>query len=141
MTAELWVRALGTPAPQGSHHHVGRGVVVDSSKTLPAWRKAVTAAAQSAMLAAGWVTLTDAVALDVTFLIARPRTVRRAEPTVPPDVDKLIRGCCDALTDARVWADDALVLDVHARKTYAQPGDKPGALIRVRAMSQIGATL
>lgn len=38
----------GLPAPQGSKRHVGRGVMVESSKNVKPWRSAVVWAAISA---------------------------------------------------------------------------------------------
>lgn len=40
--------AYGTPAPQGSKRHVGRGVMIESSKNLKPWREAVKYAALAA---------------------------------------------------------------------------------------------
>jgi len=42
---------LGVPAPQGSKRHVGRGVLVESSKALGPWRDAVAWAARDAAVA------------------------------------------------------------------------------------------
>lgn len=44
------------------------------------------------------------------------------------DLDKLVRAVCDALTDARVWADDTQLVDLRARKFYA--GESEYALTR-----------
>jgi Holliday junction resolvase RusA-like endonuclease len=142
--AELVVRVHGTPAPQGSKKAFIRGkrvVLVEMSDALPAWRSAVLAAAESAVLAASWLPLTDAVAADVTIWLPRPKTIRRPLPCVTPDVDKLARGCLDALTLAKVYADDALVVDLMVRKRYADDGRRTGATIRVAAISDQGALL
>jgi Holliday junction resolvase RusA-like endonuclease len=79
-------------------------------------------------------TLTGPVRVWVRFTFERPpshyRTGRNrhlltaAAPAMPTldkigDLDKLIRAIFDALTDAEVWADDRLVVDVRARKVYA----------------------
>ena len=40
----------GKAAAQGSKRHVGRGVMVEMSKDLPAWRTAVANAARTAHL-------------------------------------------------------------------------------------------
>ena len=40
----FWVDGL--PAAQGSKKHVGRGIMVEANKNLPAWRKAIAAAAR-----------------------------------------------------------------------------------------------
>ena len=41
----ITIRVYGTPAPQGSKRHVGRGVMVESSKKVKPWREAVKQAA------------------------------------------------------------------------------------------------
>ena len=40
----LRINVLGTPAPQGSKRHVGRGIMVESSRLVGPWREAVKAA-------------------------------------------------------------------------------------------------
>ena len=45
MMGALTFRVYGTPAPQGSKRHVGRGVMVESSKKVAPWRQDVVAAA------------------------------------------------------------------------------------------------
>jgi crossover junction endodeoxyribonuclease RusA len=52
------------------------------------------------------------------------------EPTVMPDLDKLVRCVCDALTDAGVWKDDAQVVQLIAAKRYAK--SQPGVRIQVQ---------
>lgn len=42
--------------------------------------------------------------------------------TSAPDLDKLVRLVCDALTIAGVWADDSLATDLRAQKRYAPKG-------------------
>jgi Holliday junction resolvase RusA-like endonuclease len=47
------------------------------------------------------------------------------------DIDKLQRSCFDSLTDAAVWRDDSQVVDVAARKRWADEDNPPGADIVV----------
>ena len=97
----------GLPAPQGSKRHVGRGVMVESSKRVKPWRGAVKAAAESAMwawekrrpLEAGvsraWEPLTGPVSVTVTFRFPRAAShygtgrnaasLRADAPTRPAD--------------------------------------------------------
>ena len=49
MTTAVSIVAYGSPAPQGSKRHVGRGVMVESSKAVKPWREAVKAAAIGVM--------------------------------------------------------------------------------------------
>lgn len=111
----------GMPAPQGSKRHVGNGIMVESSKRLPSWRADVAAAAQAAHQ--GRPPITGSVRLHVNFRFAMPqarpkatRDVGFAPKTTRPDIDKLVRAVCDALTDAGVLASDAVVWHLHATK-------------------------
>ena len=129
MTFRCIVR--GTPAPQGSKRHVGHGVMVESSKRLPAWRTLVTDEAWAARH--GAPTILGPVRLVVTFGFRRPRghfgTGRNAEilragaPPYPTgrnigDLSKHIRAVEDALTDAGVWNDDDQVVAIMASKEW-----------------------
>lgn len=120
----------GRPASQGSKRHVGNGIMVESSKALPAWREAVR-----------WTTaqawnrqppITSPVALVLEFILPRPVSTpkRRTPPAIKkPDASKLIRAVEDALTDAGVWRDDSLVVDLHATKRIAGIDEQPGCHI------------
>lgn len=130
------------PAPQGSKRHVGRGVMIESSKRVKPWREAVKHAALDATngydVAA---TLTGPVAVTIVFRLPRPkghyRTGRNAHllrdtaplyPATKPDLDKLLRSTLDALTASGVIRDDSQVVWINSMKRYGAPG----ATIRVR---------
>lgn len=117
------------PAPQGSKRHVGRGILVESSRKVKPWREAVKHAALDAF---GRGAFTGPLAVDITFSMPRPRShyrtgryahiLRDGAPIAParlPDLDKLQRSTFDALTAAGVWGDDAQVVEVRALKLYA----------------------
>ena len=138
------ITAHGTPAPQGSKRHVGHGVMVESSKRLPAWRTLVTDAAWAAR--AGAPPLRGPVRLVATFGFRRPRShfgtgrnaaiLRASAPPYPTgrnigDLSKLIRAVEDALTDAGVWHDDDQVVAIVATKQWWPDA---GAEIRVEAL-------
>lgn len=76
--------------------------------------------------------LDQALELEVTFWIERPRTItveQRPKPSVTPDLDKLVR-TMDSLTVAGLIRDDARIVSVQANKEYAD--DEPtGARIRL----------
>lgn len=117
----LTIVVEGRPAPQGSKRHVGNGRFVEASKFLPAWRKAVTVAAREVADDEGWATTAGPVRLEVIFYLDRPSTVsqtKRPFPIKPPDIDKLVRAVCDALTDAGVWEDDGQIVQLCAEKHY-----------------------
>lgn len=146
MTAplELIIRAIGTPAPQGSFFAkiVGggtrgplRAIVVPDHKATAPWRKAVSEAAKTAMRAAAWLPLNEPLAVEIVFFLQRPKTVKRALPATRPDIDKLARSTLDALADALVFAEDGRVCKLTAAKVYADAGQPCGARIRVQPMS------
>ena len=128
----------GRPAPQGSKRYVGGnraqgGRFIEASKYLPAWRKEITTAALAIIQDEGWETLADPVSLEVVFYLERPATIsqsKRPWPIKPPDLDKLVRGVCDGLTDAGVWLDDDQVVHMTAWKCYADTRE-PGAYIKI----------
>ena len=98
-------------------------IIHAKGSALAAWRSGIALAAKQA----GARPHPDAVEIDVTFYMARPRTVKRTEPCVAPDLDKLIRAVLDGLT-AIAYIDDGQVTRITARKVY---GETPGALISV----------
>lgn len=135
-TREVAFTVHGTPAPQGSKRAFVVGnrarIVEDSKKSAP-WRDSVAAAAVEAM--GGALPYDVAVEVVITFLFVRPASVKpekRPFPSVMPDVDKLARAVLDGLTAGGVVRDDARVVDLHARKRYA---DVAGAEITVREVT------
>tara|TARA_S200002703_G_scaffold8026_1_gene8256 strand:- start:133 stop:546 length:414 start_codon:yes stop_codon:yes gene_type:complete len=133
---ELFFEVYGIAAPQGSKKSIGNNRFVEASKKLPAWRKAVKEAAESAIADSDWVTLSGPAELSVVFFLPRPQSVtasKRMLPTVPPDIDKLIRAVADSCTNALVWEDDSLVCKVTAYKVYDDTRDA-GALVTIRSL-------
>jgi Holliday junction resolvase RusA-like endonuclease len=126
----------GDPAPQGSKRAFvakGRAIITEDSKKSAPWRDSVAAAAAEAM--AGALPIDAAVEVRVTFFFARPASVKpqkRPYPSVAPDVDKLARAVLDGLTAGGVFRDDSRVVDLLARKRYA---DVPGAEITVQEIA------
>lgn len=130
---------LGDPVQQGSMHCVGTGqqrgkgaphkLKHNNADTLEPWRDNVTLAAKSRNRPKA--PKGQPVDLVLTFSLARPAnhwgTGRNAAvlkpsapqyPTVYPDLDKLVRAICDALTGT-AYADDSQVVEILARKRYA----------------------
>jgi Holliday junction resolvase RusA-like endonuclease len=150
-----------TPAPQGSKtprvSKKGKPYMTESSDRIKSWRGRVTEEAEAAIddwLAArphsAYDPMTGPVVLSAVFTFARPaghygtgRNAGRLKPSAPGrpiahnlgDLDKLLRGVCDGLTDAGVWCDDSQVTDIMSAKVY--PGGHtyaqrvPGAYIVV----------
>lgn len=125
---------FGVPVPQGSHKAFvvkGRAVVTSvNNAALKPWRKAIADAAREALTP---IEKATPVRVEVGFVFERPASVKRAAPTVRPDVDKLARAVLDALTESGAFADDSQVVDLHVTKVY---GPQAGAHIRVSVADQ-----
>lgn len=115
----------GIPAPQGSKRHVGRGVLIESSKALKPWREDIRQTALTA-LADGGAVMAGPVGVSLCFWLPRPKShpkTRRTVPTTRPDLDKLARGVLDALTSAGAYNDDSQVVWLVLEKQYVHPVD------------------
>ena len=118
----------GKPAPQGSKNAYNRGgriVLVESSKDLPEYRSWVTACASDEAAAQEWVKPSRDTPMEVivTFVLRKPKSVKREHPTTPPDLDKLVRAVLDGITQAdNVWHDDSQVTRIMAYKMYGNAG-------------------
>jgi Holliday junction resolvase RusA-like endonuclease len=120
---------FGRPAPQGSKRHVGRGIMVESSKHVRPWRDAVRGEAQ-AWTAAGHVPLDGPLRVEMVFTLPKPASApkrRRTWPDRTPDLSKLCRSTEDALKDAGVIADDARIVE-YSRLAKVYPREDPAAL-------------
>jgi Holliday junction resolvase RusA-like endonuclease len=65
------------------------------------------------------------VRLRVCFYLPRPKRMKSGETgNIPhvkkPDLDNLLKSTMDAMTEAKVWNDDALVFETTAGKWYAR---------------------
>jgi crossover junction endodeoxyribonuclease RusA len=129
---EFSIFIVGEPAPQGSKRHVGNGVMIEASKKVKPWRKAVADQIAKAFAIQGETFFEDAVEIEQIFILQKPTTVKRLLPIVPPDLDKLERGLFDALTLAKIWQDDSLVVISHSRKVYAKKGEPTGVFLVIR---------
>ena len=141
-------RILGVPCPQGSKSFKGmvegkRGQqiprLVESSKLLPKWRNEVT---KQATIAWRNPPLDQPLVVIMTFTLPKPTSAPKTRTTWPdrkPDVSKLARAVEDSLTDAGVFADDARIVDLIARKRYPNEGagalPAPGVVVHVFAAS------
>lgn len=131
MSWALNLFVAGKPAPQGSKRHVGGGSMVESSKALGDWR---TIMAWTAANEYDGEPITGAVVLAVEFVMPRPKSLPKRNPTPPhtkrPDTDKLLRAVGDAMTGV-VWADDSQIIESIGTKRYAEPDERPGAHLLV----------
>lgn len=109
------------------------------------WRAKTALAGAKAMQEAGLdAPIRTAILFGVTFYMPRPKAhygsgknqciVKNSAPLhmiFMPDLDKLVRSTQDALSGV-VWEDDRLIIDVNAKKFYAQKN--PGAVINVTVL-------
>lgn len=120
--------AYGVAAPKGSTKafyvkSLGRAIVTADNKRTKPWQQEVAGAAVAARAAAdgrAWAITEDAIVLDVTFYLPRPKSLpkRIVEHCKKPDLDKLLRATKDALTGV-LWRDDAQVVALTGAKAYA----------------------
>ncbi len=123
----------GIPMPKGSHF-IRRGRIADSAN-----RKTNTRAAGALDLwqdKVGWCARKEmrdlevfegAVAVSADFYILRPAShlkkdgkLRKGKPIFPvykPDIDKLLRAVCDAMSGI-VYADDCQVVSINSKERY-----------------------
>jgi crossover junction endodeoxyribonuclease RusA len=99
-------------------------VIHAKGSALAAWRSGIALAARNA----GVFPSLEPIHIEMKFYLPKPRTVKRDEPTVPPDLDKLIRGVLDGLT-AIAYRDDGQVTSIVAQKAY---GERIGVDISLR---------
>lgn len=107
----------GKPIQQGSMRAFNNRIVHNKTKELMAWRSEVAKAAY----AAGCTPIDGAISISMRFFYERGKTVTRATPTVPPDLDKQIRSILDALTGV-AYTDDSQVTHIIASKEYGAAG-------------------
>lgn len=147
----MTITVYGSPAPQGSKRFVGhakngRGILIESSKSVKPWREAVKCAAieqtrppnYDGIIGHGFTPLSGPIIAHMIFTLPKPKSApksRRTWPDRKPDLSKLVRSTEDALTDAGVWEDDARIVRCVASKVYPGEGtdalNTPGAVIRI----------
>ena len=148
----MTITVYGSPAPQGSKRFVGvkggRGVMIESSKSVKPWREAVKFAALEALEEIDIGNhpqfqgkMVGPINVHMAFTVPKPKSAPKRLRTWPdrkPDLSKLVRSTEDALTDAGVWEDDARIVRCVASKVYPGEGVDalhiPGAVIRIEAV-------
>lgn len=124
----------GDPLPKGSIDHVTRRYSRDSAdratKTraaggLKRWMQFIAWTARASRVEA----LEGPVSMRLIFHMRRPKSVKRARPTVNPDVDKLARAVLDAL-EGVAYRNDGQVVELQLAKYYATGA--PGVEIAIR---------
>ena len=113
----------GLPQPQGSSRAFvrgGRAIVTSDNPKLRDWRHRLAIAIGAARGRPQLVT--GPVRVELRFHLPRPKSApkRVTWPTTRPDLDKLVRGCFDAMSDAGVWRDDSQCVELQATKCFAE---------------------
>jgi Holliday junction resolvase RusA-like endonuclease len=106
----------GRPQPL-QRHRMARSRSYDTAQN----RRNKYAVQQAALQVLGAAKpLSGPLAIEATFAFVRPKSApkRRTMPEVKPDVDNLVKLLLDALNGV-VWRDDAQVVEMRARKIYA----------------------
>lgn len=112
------------PAPQGSKRYLGNGRFIEASKKLEPFRQAVGQAVKDLYERTGDTsTFSVPVEVTATFVLPKPKTVKRLWPSVAPDLDKLQRALGDSVSLEKYCGtplieDDALIVQWNAEKIY-----------------------
>jgi len=144
------IRIYGLPAPQGSKRHVGKGIMIESSKRVKPWRQDVKFGA-SAVYTGG--ILEETLKVKIQFIFPRPKShfgtgknASKLKATAPRyvtsrgcgDIEKLVRSTLDALSassgGASVMRDDSQVAVLSASKRYAHTEERSGAFICINIL-------
>jgi len=117
----------GTPKPQPRPRISANGHVFNPA-SADSWKEEIKACFQPCKRA----TITTPVLLRVSFFLPCPKSLKDdGVSNIPhakkPDVDNLLKSTMDALTELKIWADDALVFAIDASKWYGRK--KTGAQI------------
>ena len=114
----------GKPVSQGSLKFIKGHAIHVKGRELALWRGTIAAIARSTNI----TKIQVGVDMDLVFIFNKPKTVKRNEPFVRPDLDKLIRAVLDGLTDV-AYEDDQQVVRLTAQKAY---GETEGVHITIR---------
>ena len=133
----------GLPAAQGSKRHLGRGILVESSKAVRPWRTDCKHAALACIPHDRDPSLPMSV--SVVFRFKRPAGQigkKGLKPSAPAhntsgrhgDLSKLVRSTEDALTGV-VYDDDRQIVTLAASKRYCVGDEPQGAVITVTPLA------
>ena len=73
--------------------------------------------------------------LRIAIILRRPAKPSYAYPTVG-DLDNYVKTVEDSLNGV-CFTDDRQVVEIHARKRYAKPGESPGYFVRIDAIMEM----
>jgi len=118
----------GIPKAQPRPRMTARGHAYNPG-SADTWKDAVI----STFLPCHRSTIAEPVSLRVKFFLPSPKKEKQEGDGIPhakkPDLDNLLKALMDAMTEARIWKDDALVFETQASKW--ESGRRIGAQITV----------
>lgn len=100
-------------APRHRARRIGKGIAFYHLKEYTSWLDECRALYSGPFFS-------GPVAVEATFYLPRPASVKREYPSVKPDIDNYVKALLDGITGP-AFKDDGVVVDVIARKRYA-PG-------------------
>jgi len=144
VTEALAFTVWGEAQPQGSAKAFvpkgwSRPIITSDNADLKSWRQLVAEAANRALGNRPTSELfLEGVRLTIAFYLPRPKSLpkRQTAHTKKPDIDKLVRAICDALSQL-VFRDDSQVCELVTAKHYAAEGQPPHVEVRVEATAAI----
>jgi crossover junction endodeoxyribonuclease RusA len=127
-------RVIGKAEPKGSTKaFLGRGsrfpIVTSDNPRLRGWEQLVREQAQAV---AREGLFPGPILIAIVFNLPRPQSLPKLarHHCTRPDLDKLVRAVVDALIGL-LYVDDSSIVQLHARKCYAEPGIAPWVCITV----------
>lgn len=142
---EVWIRANGTPIPQGSKtagvNGLGKPYLRDvNPKALKTWRETVAQATWRAMQEGTFQidALTGPVEVICWFYFEKPKSNRTQHPTSRQvgDLDKLLRAVCDGMVDGGGMEDDSQICLISGSKAWADSDTRPGVMIYLSTLEK-----
>ena len=139
--------ATGTPKPQPRPRAFAMGgkVRVYDPATAEGWKSCIAQAAREVLPAEP---ITEPIKLDVCFFMPRPKSHSKKDGSYreshidrrhsqKPDADNLVKAVMDALSELKLWADDAQVWHLNIVKVWADKCAKPGAQVSVSTWGDV----
>jgi crossover junction endodeoxyribonuclease RusA len=146
----LTFTVYGVPLPKGNHkafmprgmHHP---IITESNRGVASWQQLVKVGASDALNLIAPDTrrlLLEGVRLTTWFVLPRPKSLpaKISAHLKAPDVDKLARAVCDAMTGV-VYHDDNQVCELICAKRYAAVGEAAHVTIWVEPTLGVARTL
>lgn len=129
-------RVPGRPIAQPRQRHAKNGGnYIPADHPVHAYKSAILIEARRVMARERASMFTMAIAVRITFVLPRPKSIKRPgrQPApVKPDIDNLEKACLDAL-NGTIWKDDSLIVLLAADKWYAAEGEGPATLVSVES--------